>query len=171
MKQLFRQIVLIFMVSFMLVPINAFASESESKNVVSFLLEVGVSDVYDLTDPEWLGPKIYFGPGALIKLHHRYALIPIVSLEVAPETGVWGLSGTVMFQYEVIKDHFALDIVPTLFQETRAGHTEFEFGAGPGVTFFMHGHKEISFAVQTVRSLSEDHWTLQPTMNFGVPIP
>ena len=117
----------------------------------------------------WGGHYFYSGPSIFVPVSDRFAVIPMGTFQVSPNSGSWGFAGTVMLEY-VGKGNLSLDLVPTIGSETNnQGNTAVWWGVGPGVTYTLPGCNMLGVALQTAGYFGDDWMGLYPMVNFAVP--
>ena len=149
-----------------------FAHEtSDTDSKITFSMNGGFMGV--LAQGVWVSQYVYVGPSAYISLKENLAFIPNLILEVSPGSGNWGLVGTGTLEYILPKGPVALDLVPSIGQDTTSNGTTVVFWAvGPGATLALLNGMTISATLQVsgVFDQPETGVVLMPILNLGIPI-
>ncbi|HAU66484.1 TPA: hypothetical protein DCW61_04000 [Candidatus Uhrbacteria bacterium] len=126
-----------------------------------------------MAQDSWVRQYVYAGPSAYISLRENVVFIPSLTFEVAPGAGNWGFVATGRLELILSKGHFAIDLVPSISQDTTPyGTTTVSWSMGPGATYSFLNGMTISwtFQVSKIFGHPEAGVILQPTLNFGILI-
>jgi hypothetical protein len=150
----------------------AFAHEtSDTDSQIMLSMNGGVTGL--IAEGSWIGQYVYAGPSAYIPLRENLALIPSLTFEVAPGAGNWGFVATGTLELLLPKGPFAIDLVPSISQDTSSdGTMVLAWSVGPGTTFSFLNGITLSGTIQAsgIFGHSEAGIILQPTLSFRIPI-
>lgn len=144
---------------------------SDTDSEITFSMNGGFTGL--IAQGSWIGQYVYAGPSAYVSLRENLAFIPSLTFEVAPGAGNWGFVATGTFELLLPKGPFALDLVPSISQDTAPdGTTTVSWSVGPGTTFAFLNGMTLSGTIQAsgIFDHPEAGVVLLPTISFGIPI-
>ena len=151
-------------------PVSAHET-SDTDSQITFAMNGGFTGL--IAQDSWIGQYVYAGPSAYISLRENMAFIPSLTFEVAPGAGNWGFVATGTFELILPKGPFAIDLVPSISQDTAPdGTTTITWSVGTGTTFAFLNGMTLSGTIQAsgIFGHPETGVVLQPTISFGIPI-
>ncbi len=134
---------------------------------LDFALNAGAIEV--LTVPPARHLAVYPSVGvSAVKAFERVTLIPGLAAEWAPETGAWGLVGSLVADFSV-NERLGLDLDVTVLHDQAGaafGQAAFFAGAGGGGSLFF-GKWTASVFVNLFHGLNVEGWSLVPGLNVA----
>ncbi len=119
----------------------------------------------------WGGEFLYAGPSVFITMGERFAFIPMVAVQVAPVSGYWGVSGTMMLELIPPKGPVAIDLIPTMGTETTPeAHSSVWWAIGPGLTLELPNHLMLGAGLQVGGVIGHEDLLFSPLLNIAAPI-
>lgn len=145
---------------------------SPHKIVLVPRLHAGIAFRVDFEEtPHRFEPFLIVGGGLLIHLHERIGFVPSLTIAMAP-TGTWGFGLNAELEFKIAK-HFAIDFIPSVYQETRIkdGHTDIVAAAGVGLSALLGEDVMLTIGAQGGIDVETGDSAFYPLLDIAIPFP
>lgn len=148
-------------------------SEAPFKIHVVPAILVGLAFRLDFEEtPHKYEPFLVAGGGVFVHITRRVAFVPTLTASVAP-TGTWGFGANLEWEFEVVRDHLTIDLIPTVYQETNhnTSHTDVVAAAGLGLSVELPREVAISLGMQLGVDVYTGEMAGYPFIDLSIPFP